>query len=535
MSTSKGISGYYNSLLSQHKTQAQQYFRGSNIRVMSLLPTDVDDSLPDDFDLLFISIHALYKLIDTHGPSVIQDWALDNIFIDEYHNIVGELFRYHNSWTSLRQIARFKVKVMCLSATADDILIGNLASFMGFDKFTVIGDKSTYPIPNVAINMHSNVYNHDSSLLIKSVVTHCRELCERKANRSFKIHAITMSKECALQLSNQLNNAGLPSIWLTSELHSDEKANLLKTWETGSDRVLVSTFVDGIDNSSTEDVILVGGTHSIYSLVQAVGRIRPRRQVIKHATVHIFNSNNRHLPSHDTEVKDNTSILLGAGVFPNTQDSLEYYAKMFHVSGYNSFTKQQHCLRQALFQMFDIQSIACLHCSNCKKRNHINSAGNKSLTLLSREESARNVVVQAVAEMLQYCYLCKENTCDGQKCFTDVRSRCYSCHGIASRTNFHTSADCPAKTPQINTHSQACPFCWLALSKHISCRGIQGDHRPSKCRHKNRINRVLLFRVENSQDKGVSARELLTSALADHDSWFRTMATNIASINSARK
>ena len=46
--------------------------------------------------------------------------------IDEYHNILTELFRVEKSWASLENISRFQAKIMCLSATS--IL---LASFSG--------------------------------------------------------------------------------------------------------------------------------------------------------------------------------------------------------------------------------------------------------------------------------------------------------------------------------------------------------------------------------------------------------------------
>jgi hypothetical protein len=44
----------------------------------------------------------------------------------------------------------------------------------------------------------------------------------------------------------------------------------------------------------------------------------------------------------------------------------------------------------------------------------------------------------------------------------------------------------------------------------------------------------LLFKVEDSMDRGDMARRVLSSALSNHDHWFATMASNIASINARR-
>ena len=259
----------HNSLLSQHEFQSRQYLRGTNLQVSSMLLSDISLLGPSpEFDLLFISIHAFNDLIITHGRSILQQWNVSNIFIDEYHNIVGELFRYSTSWASIRMLAGARIKIMCLSATADPTLMDNIANFMCLGQYKVIGRKDNYPVPNVAIKMIQSEYNHDSATLIQSVVSLCRDITEKKKDRTFKIHAITMSKEDATSLCDNLNLAGMKSIWLTSDLLSKQKAKVLQLWEEGPEKVLVSTFVDGIDNSTTEDVILVGGMHSIYSLVQ---------------------------------------------------------------------------------------------------------------------------------------------------------------------------------------------------------------------------------------------------------------------------
>ena len=529
----------HNSLLSQHKMQARKYLRGTSIRVLSLLPADIQYPLPTDFDLLFVSIHAFNDIITNHGYAALESLNVDNIFIDEYHNIVGELFRYNTSWKSLRLIAAMNIKVMCLSATADDNLMTHLASFMGLGNFVVIGNKDNYPIPNVAINMHKSVYNEVSSSLIPTVVQHCRELVEKKSNQSFKIHAITMSKDDAIQLSEQLNNAGLKSLWLTSDLQSAAREEVLTTWEEGKEKVLVSTFVDGIDNSSTEDVILVGGTHSLYSLVQAIGRIRPRRQNFDRSTIHIFNSA-KYLKFDKIKINDNVSTLLGAGILQQSQENKspplhQYYKTMFDVSGMLSLASQHTCLRQWLYEQFGIQSAACRHCTNCKTRNVINTSAVTSNTTLSKEDRNRKIVIAAVEEMLQACFVCKRASCDGQQCWPTKPPRCYACHSRLTTSNFHKRNDCMVQNPEIKTQSQSCSLCCMAMSDLIPCRGSMATHKPRLCPHKNRVKRVLLYNAENCIDNGGTARTVLSSTLTNHDHWFATMAANIASIKNSKR
>ena len=207
---------------------------------------------------------------------------------------------------------------------------------------------------------------------------------------------------------------------------------------------------------------------------------------------------------------------------------------MFDVSGYISLSSQKSCLRQCLYQRFGIKSAACLHCTNCKKRNHINISAATSKNALSQEELNRNIVITAVSQMLHVCFVCKQKSCDGQQCWPTNQSRCYACHCQLTKSNFHNRPDCMATKPEINTHSQSCPLCCLALSELIQCRGSKADHQPKRCPHKNRLKRVLLFKVEDSMDRGDMARRVLSSALSNHDHWFATMASNIASINVRR-
>ena len=525
----------HNSLLSQHKLQARQYLRGTNLRVSSLLPIDIaSENIPSDFDLLFISIHAFNDLITT-SRHIIDGWKIQNIFIDEYHNILGELFRFTSSWQSLSMLSALNIKVICLSATSDRFLMEYLSTFMGLGEYEVIGDIHNYPVPSVAINIMSSVYNDESSSLIKAVVLHCRDIVDKKRDTNFKIHAITMSKDDATNLCKELNTAGLKSIWLTSELHHSQKAQVLHQWEEGSEQVLVSTFVDGIDNSTTEDVILVGGTHSVYSLVQAIGRIRPKQQDINRATVHIFNSD-KYLKSTILELEDNVSKAIGANILPasDSTHAKEYYQKMFHVRGYiNVTTQQQHiCLRKQIYQHFDIVSAPCRFCSNCRRHNVTNRSAVAANLVLSQEQRNIQIVIQALSIMRSKCFVCKRTNCNGVSgCMN--KNICYACHATVKQ-NFHKREDCPSCNPAIDTKSQSCSKCFLAISNHIPDRGTKEDHQHDKCSHQKRVKRVLLYAVENKLDRGRSARQLLVSALSNHMHWFALMAKNIELINNRK-
>ena len=137
-----------NALLAMHHMQATKYFLGASLRVEKLLPSNVAaDEISSDFDLLFISIHAFKDLMDKH-PNQLQQWNIKNIFIDEYHNIFGELFHHINSWTSLRNLARHKIKITLLPATANTLLMDFVGHYLRLRNYKVTGELDQYLIPD---------------------------------------------------------------------------------------------------------------------------------------------------------------------------------------------------------------------------------------------------------------------------------------------------------------------------------------------------------------------------------------------------
>ena len=528
----------HNSLLSMHETQAKQYLRGTSLSVMSLLPVDIhNQKCPTHFDLLFISIHAFNDLMSSHQDVVMQ-WGIQNIFIDEYHNTIGELFRVYSSWQSLRLAATLNAKIMFLSATMDGELIKHVTRFMSIREYEVIGSTTNYAIPNVRIAIIKHARANQRETLLDMVIHHCRNLIERKKEANTKIHAITMSQQDAIDLSDRLNNAGLSSIWLTSNLPPGQKSHCLHQWEFGNEKVLVSTFTDGIDNSTTEDVIIVGGTHSIYSLVQAIGRIRPKRQHFNKSSVYIFHSS-RYVQFEEYSIDDNVSRAIGANIFTedNRANARRYYEKMFHISGYRKWIEQTSCYRKSLYEHFSIQSSSCKHCTNCRKMNYINQSAVQASSLISNEEARIRLVCSALDTMLSFCLMCSRTECNGIQCFPTKPSRCFCCHVGIVKSTFHKSSECPADTTgkKIDTKGQSCPSCFMSFSNAIADRGNTDDHRNNRCRYKKRIKRVLLYGVENAKDPGVSARNLLVSALSNPTHWFAVMATNIENITRLKR
>lgn len=210
---------------------------------------------------------------------------------------------------------------------------------------------------------------------------------------------------------------------------------------------------------------------------------------------------------------------------------------MFHFCGYKNWIEQSACYRKALYELFSIKSTVCNHCTNCIHKNTINQTAIQATTQLNMEEKKRQIVIEALQDMLTTCLVCSRVTCNGIQCFPEKRSRCFCCHVRIVKSTFHKSSNCPADTTnrKIDTKGQSCPSCFMSISELIPDRGTSDDHMNNNCRHKKRIKRVLLYGVENAPDPGVSARSLLVSVLSNPTHWFSVMASNIETIRKQKR
>jgi hypothetical protein len=73
--------------------------------------------------------------------------------------------------------------------------------------------------------------------------------------------------------------------------------------------------------------------------------------------------------------------------------------------------------------------------------------------------------------------------------------------------------------------------CFVSFSGDITERGRSEEHMNNRCPHGKRVKRVLLYAVENANDRGHTARNLLVSVLSNPTHWVDVMAKNITAID----
>lgn len=144
----------HNALLDQQRRHAQDnHFANTNIVVTVVTSTTVRDVIAnDEFDVCYISIHALNELVENHF-AILKSWNIDTIFIDEYHLMFTEIFRFHTAWQALQKLTALDTRLCLLSATVNPAAIKIAKKFLRIDKVEMIGSTSTYKVPNIGIQL----------------------------------------------------------------------------------------------------------------------------------------------------------------------------------------------------------------------------------------------------------------------------------------------------------------------------------------------------------------------------------------------
>ena len=101
-------------------------------------------------------------------------------------------------------------------------------------------------------------------------------LLESSYSSGARITIITLSKEDAVNISNDVGNAGITSQWLTSDCTEAERRERMKDWPKGVIKSLASTFNCGTDSPFVSGVEHAGLPRGVAAALQAAGRVRPK-------------------------------------------------------------------------------------------------------------------------------------------------------------------------------------------------------------------------------------------------------------------
>ena len=489
----------HNPLLQQHYKQATTMFQGLSL-VVTWIRSENDiaaDDFPHQFDLCFISIHAFKQLVDRHR-NIIASWQVEKIFVDECHLMYLEFFRHHTSWEALHNLSVFRAKIICMSATLTLSLSKHIAHFTGMGNYKFLGNptETIYSVPNVSIN----IINTTKERIMSEVVEHVIERLKFYKSQSrlkTMIHVITRTKDHAKLGSEEIKrvNPNINSDWLTSDATSEERTTVMNNYSDGDIDVLWSTYDVGYDNSIVRDVVIMNGSSSLISFIQAIGRIRPSQQCSSHtngrqAQVNVFLTPDWPQTMDNSEIKAMLDQWARISLTCNSSvETTQMYMKLFTHFKLKRILQSNECTLKTVFDAFDVHSTDCGRCSNCLIGNNIVIRAEESQQALIEEENHMDESRDALLIMESRCYYCRSSLCTGVRCLPI--GYCFKCF----TTSCSERDKCPFRNP--NMHGRACAFCFLPQDLRSDNANVHGK---GKCIHKERIKRVLLFGCEDGND-----------------------------------
>ena len=539
----------HNALLAQqqHSTQ-EKYFCSTSLKVIYINSKNMRNytETASDFDLCYISIHAFDILIKLHRAKL-QSWNINVIFIDECHLLFAENFRLGKQWSSLYNLVSLGPRIVCTSATFCPTSIKSTATFLGMsiDNYQVIGGAADYIPPNVAIQTKTS---NDNALIteVSDYIQH--RINHNPLHEKFALYVIAMTKDRAVDLSNQLSGIDISSTSLTSDDTEILRTQKMNEWEKGNLKVLVSTFNCGLDCPYVKEVIFLGGCRAVVDAVQGMGRIRPHMQNGAESLVTFWFTNlswanvrdDEKFESQMTKWKDNHLLdwLQSEEDQCKAQKELKF---LFNIAGLQCVFRPSNkkCIRRCLMLAVGVRSDDCKLCDHCLNSNPINNAEMLAAEERHRQEvNAKKKVLSVVSSLADKCYVCDKSTCDGKgclgqikPCITPTHNFCYACFGYTGNiSGFHKRDKCCAN--QFDCQNVACPHCFMCIDNSIFDRGTLEEHSRNKCKYQSRVKRILYYNVTGSTDCGISAKKMLDAALSSSKLWMETMSINIDKINS---
>ena len=531
----------HNALLAQQQLcTLEKYFHSTTLKVIYINSKNMRDytDKASDFDLCYISIHAFDILLQEHRAKI-QSWNVNVIFIDECHLLFAENFRLGKQWSSLRNLVSLGPRIVCTSATFCSSSIKSTASFLGMrlDNYQVIGGAAEYIPPNVAIRTKTSQDN----ALITDVSNYIQQRFNRNPlHATFALYVVAMTKSQAVELSNQLNLAGISSTFLISDDIESSRTDKMKEWEKGDLKVLVSTFNCGLDCKYVKEVIFLGGCRAAVDAVQGIGRIRPHMQNGAEARVTIWFTNSSWIVREEDKVKsqwkkwEDFHLLECFQSDEDLRQAKKHLLMLFNIAYlHHVFIQSKNCIRRGLMKAVGVESSDCKMCDHCLGSNAvINAELLAAKTRHSQEETANDKLLTVLSSLKVKCFVCDRATCNGVQCLKT--NFCYACFGdTSSRNGFHSRSNCHVQ--KVNCQNVACPHCYMCIDKSIFDRGTLDEHSKSECIYEWRVKRILFYNVVGKTDCGRCAKSMLDTAMSSSILWKETMRKNIVKIISDKK
>ena len=412
------------------------------------------DNLPG---LLFLSLEAMSGLV-THHFTYLQQLGehglLKKIYIDECHTILSELnfrARYH----SISKLAGLNVPMVLFTGTIQRSFIADYMGYMFNSKDT--GMYQMFIDNNIFGDKILKLEHNASKNYVKECCDHVIRFTSKykSANVHVIVSTVEEGKDIHEQLCSKLEYECCNFIFSGS----DNQDCIAKKWNENRLQILISTTVGlvGNESSKTQMVCIVGLLYNIPSIIQSMGRIRPRKRT-SHSLCSIFTSDNNQWKIKESKDSSKAAFneLVGCKII--SKDSMvRYFQSMTMASVHNWLFDDEGCRLVSLGKRmgYNVDN-KCNICDKC-----ITGSSNVRMASLSKRKQndiamvKKEAGIRLLQRLKQKCICCNTSTCSGTCVVKSIQGRmvCYHCLG------YHTSSSCGVYKSILQ--GKACYSCYV--------------------------------------------------------------------------
>lgn len=230
---------------------------------------------------------------------------------------------------------------------------------------------------------------------------------------------------------------------------------IAKKWNDNLLRVLISTTLGLVGNecSKTQLVCIVGLMYNIPSIVQSIGRIRPkRRNANSQCRIYTAMNHKSILRSRKEECFKMVDELIGCNIV--SKDCKGKYLKSMTVHSVNGWLfHDQGCRMVSLSSRLGFEQSPCRLCDRCTD-TCVNRAAVLRKKQLDSNKVEKESGIRLLSRLKQKCLVCNNTSCSGT-CLVRNRSGLVCFHCLGS----HVASKCP-KAYRTILKNKACYSCY---------------------------------------------------------------------------
>ena len=455
-----------------------------NFHIDSLIGSEINDNILPNIlrdkaalpSILFLSLEAIALLIKHHWEYIeelAEESLVHKIYIDECHTLLSEL-NFRNKYAQLTKLVSIGLPIMTLSGSFPKVFIDSYMEYFFGSRY----------ISQCKSMVSENIFGQKLvSLGVKHSDTYLKDTCQHVIefiinHNGFNAHVIVSTVNEGNYVFEQLKRKEINCEFIYSG--SENQANVAAEWNNNRLNVLISTTLGLVGNESinTQLVCIVGLLYDLPSIVQAMGRIRPkRRRKISEMMIFIPNKVKSLLHLGRISAKTNFQQLCACRIL--SESMKERYMRVMTVSSvYEWLTNDTGCKLVSLACRMGYRQNVCNKCDYCTKSITHKSA-EQQRRKIENNRKRKSVGIQLLSKLKKHCFCCKKSSCIGTCLASKLPGmNCYHCLGK------HRANQCTMEYKSV-LKNKACYSCFV-FNHSEDC-----NHDYTQCKQKGEVQERL--------------------------------------------